>query len=219
MNINLQSYLDRISSLGMVQLPNQGDIQNQPNIQPNSQDRDSYIPSMAVADTAIPTFIYNSSGVMVENVGPDTNLTIDSSSSDFMSQLQDTFRANADSIQRTLDELGLSLEDLYDEDNMNNFASAMNEGAARIGVPQVENLDEAVANLLQNSQGVSKTTPTETSGVSSAQGSSSEDSATSDDDTSIQTVIINGMLYREITTTENGVEITTRELIGAAEEA
>ena len=125
MNVNLQNYLDRISSLGMIQLPNQSDIQNQPNIQTNLQDRDSYIPSMTVTDVVMPTSIYNSTGTMVEDIAPDNNVTVDSS----------------------------------------------------------------------------------------------DDSATSENETAIQTVIINGMVYREITTTENGIEVTTRELIGAASEA
>ena len=52
MSISLQGYLDRISSLGIVQLPQQGDNQALINSQSQSSDKDSYIPSMASADVA-----------------------------------------------------------------------------------------------------------------------------------------------------------------------
>lgn len=46
-----------------------------------------------------------------------------------------------------LDELGLSLEDLGDEDNLASLATAMNEGAANMGLPTIEDLDSAVSTL------------------------------------------------------------------------
>ena len=52
-----------------------------------------------------------------------------------------------DSILMKLDELGLSLEDLSDEDNLASLATAMNEGAANIGLPTIEDLDSAVSTL------------------------------------------------------------------------
>ena len=91
MAINLQSYLDRISSLGMVQLPTQPDVTQNLNTDTSVSDKDSYIPSVNNADAAIPSSNYGADGRMVD--------------------LSQAFRANADSIQMTMDRLGLSLED------------------------------------------------------------------------------------------------------------
>lgn len=64
-----------------------------------------------------------------------------------LAELSETFRANPDSILMKLDELGLSLEDLGDEDNLASLATAMNEGAANMGLPTIEDLDSAVSTL------------------------------------------------------------------------
>lgn len=64
-----------------------------------------------------------------------------------LEELSETFRANPDSILMKLDELGLSLEDLGDEDNLASLATAMNEGAANMGLPTIEDLDSAVSTL------------------------------------------------------------------------
>lgn len=64
-----------------------------------------------------------------------------------LEELSETFRANPDSILMKLDELGLSLEDLSDEDNIASLATAMNEGAANMGLPTIEDLDSAVSTL------------------------------------------------------------------------
>lgn len=64
-----------------------------------------------------------------------------------LAELSETFRANPDSILMKLDELGLSLEDLGDEDNLASLATATNEGAANMGLPTIEDLDSAVSTL------------------------------------------------------------------------
>ena len=64
-----------------------------------------------------------------------------------LEELSETFRTNPDSILMKLDELGLSLEDLGDEDNLASLATAMNEGAANMGLPTIEDLDSAVSTL------------------------------------------------------------------------
>ena len=64
-----------------------------------------------------------------------------------LAELSETFRANPDSILMKLDELGLSLEDLGDENNLASLATAMNEGAANMGLPTIEDLDSAVSTL------------------------------------------------------------------------
>ena len=67
---------------------------------------------------------------------------------DLMSQMSDTFRANEDSIRAAMEELGLSEEDLSSAENMALLANAMNEGAAKLGVPQIEDVDAAVERLM-----------------------------------------------------------------------
>ena len=66
-----------------------------------------------------------------------------------LEELSETFRVNPDSILMKLDELGLSLEDLGDEDNLASLATAMNEGAANMGLPTIEDLDSAVSTLYE----------------------------------------------------------------------
>lgn len=64
-----------------------------------------------------------------------------------LAQLSQAFRANEDSILATMEELGLSLEDLQDEENLSTLATAMNEGAAALGLPSIDDLDSLVTQL------------------------------------------------------------------------
>lgn len=114
---------------------------------------DSYVSSYSYSssDLAIPTGTYNASGVE-SNSSLTTTSTSTSSSTGYdalLSQLSETFRANADSILSTLDSLGLSLEDLQDEDNLQTLADAMNSGAESLGLPTVDNLETLVSQLYQ----------------------------------------------------------------------
>ena len=67
-----------------------------------------------------------------------------------ISKLSDTFRANADSILSTMDSLGLSLEDLQDEDNLQTLADAMNTGAKSLGLLTTSNLETLVSQLYED---------------------------------------------------------------------
>ena len=80
---------------------------------------DSYVPGISQMDMDIPmpSSTYNAQGMMSGERPP------------------------------MLDELGLSLEDLGDEDNLASLATAMNEGAANMGLPTIEDLDSAVSTL------------------------------------------------------------------------
>ena len=159
----------------------------------------------------------NSVGALPPTTSYDPMLSVtanfsseDSSTSGIsMSDLSSTFRANEDSILMTMENLGLTMDDLQDKDNLSALADAMNEGAINLGVPTVDNLDEAVDNLYAK---ISGTEESEGEGASAAGGGggSSEDS----DDTSTEVVIINGVPFLETTTTENGITTTTRVPLG-----
>ena len=115
---------------------------------------DSYVSSYSYSssDLVIPTGTYNASGVESNSALTTTSTTSTSSSTGYdalLSQLSETFRANADSILSTLDTLGLSLEDLQDEDNLQTLADAMNSGAESLGLPTVDNLETLVSQLYQ----------------------------------------------------------------------
>ena len=115
---------------------------------------DSYVSSYSYSssDLVIPTGTYNASGVESNSALTTTSTTSTSSSTGYdalLSQLSETFRANADSILSTLDSLGLSLEDLQDEDNLQTLADAMNSGAESLGLPTVDNLETLVSQLYQ----------------------------------------------------------------------
>lgn len=151
MNIGAVSFDPYSSSIGALQRT-RGMQNNVPGMSKDGE-RDSYIAGMSAmaADMAIPTSTYNAKGMMVEDFGPIESAGsagMSSTANQAMDVLSETFRANEDSIEMTLDALGLSVEDLIDPDNMDSFADAMKKGAASLGVPQVDNLDEAVENAI-----------------------------------------------------------------------
>lgn len=135
---------------------------------------DSYVPGISQMDMDIPmpSSTYNAQGMMSGERPPmppmppqETEETVETTESTqvtgttetqgtaatgteaLLEELSETFRANPDSILMKLDELGLSLEDLGDEDNLASLATAMNEGAANMGLPTIEDLDSAVSTL------------------------------------------------------------------------
>lgn len=135
---------------------------------------DSYVPGISQMDMDIPmpSSTYNAQGMMSGERPPmppmppqetdetdettestqvtgttETQGTAATGTEALLEELSETFRANLDSILMKLDELGLSLEDLGDEDNLASLATAMNEGAANMGLPTIEDLDSAVSTL------------------------------------------------------------------------
>lgn len=135
---------------------------------------DSYVPGISQMDMDIPmpSSTYNAQGMMSGERPPmppmppqetdetdettestqvtgttETQETAATGTEALLEELSETFRANPDSILMKLDELGLSLEDLGDEDNLASLATAMNEGAANMGLPTIEDLDSAVSTL------------------------------------------------------------------------
>lgn len=135
---------------------------------------DSYVPGISQMDMDIPmpSSTYNAQGMMSGERPPmppmppqetdetdettestqvtgttETQGTAATGTEALLEELSETFRTNPDSILMKLDELGLSLEDLSDEDNLASLATAMNEGAANMGLPTIEDLDSAVSTL------------------------------------------------------------------------
>lgn len=135
---------------------------------------DSYVPGISQMDMDIPmpSSTYNAQGMMSGERPPmppmppqeteETDETTENTqvtgttqaqgtaatgTETLLEELSETFRTNPDSILMKLDELGLSLEDLGDEDNLASLATAMNEGAANMGLPTIEDLDSAVSTL------------------------------------------------------------------------
>ena len=134
---------------------------------------DSYVSGISQMDMDIPmpSSTYNAQGMMSGERPPmpsmppqetdettestqvtgttETQGTAATGTEALLEELSETFRANPDSILMKLDELGLSLEDLGDEDNLASLATAMNEGAANMGFPTIEDLDSAVSTLYE----------------------------------------------------------------------
>ena len=135
---------------------------------------DSYVPGISQMDMDIPmpSSTYNAQGMMSGERPPmppmppqetdetdettestqvtgttETQGTAATGTEALLEELSETFRTNPDSILMKLDELGLSLEDLGDEDNLASLATATNEGAANMGLPTIEDLDSAVSTL------------------------------------------------------------------------
>ena len=132
---------------------------------------DSYVPGISQMDMDIPmpSSTYNAQGMMsgerppmppmppqeMDEATESTQVTgttqaqgtAATGTEALLEELSETVRTNPDSILMKLDELGLSLEDLGDEDNLASLATAMNEGAANMGLPTIEDLDSAVSTL------------------------------------------------------------------------
>lgn len=132
---------------------------------------DSYVPGISQMDMDIPmpSSTYNAQGMMsgerppmppmppqeMDEATESTQVTgttqaqgtAAAGTEALLEELSETFRTNPDSILMKLDELGLSLEDLGDEDNLASLATAMNEGAVNMGLPTIEDLDSAVSTL------------------------------------------------------------------------
>ena len=132
---------------------------------------DSYVPGISQMDMDIPmpSSTYNAQGMMsgerppmppmppqeMDEATESTQVTgttqaqgtAAAGTEALLEELSETFRTNPDSILMKLDELGLSLEDLGGEDNLASLATAMNEGAANMGLPTIEDLDSAVSTL------------------------------------------------------------------------
>ncbi|WP_099469604.1 hypothetical protein [Konateibacter massiliensis] len=88
----------------------------------------------------------------------DTESTTDTEESDVTSSisnavqsiidsLSESLRANEDTVLSTLESLGLTPEDLLDSDNVELVANALNEGAEKLGLPTVDDLDQIIADL------------------------------------------------------------------------
>lgn len=212
MKIDSTSYDVYLTALNQTQLqtPRQQNVSSK-----DSEDRDSYISGLS-QDTAIPSGTYDASGRMIGELPPVTNVNTDSSTntdSSFLSQLSETFRANEDSILSTLESLGLTLDDLSDKDNLTALANAMNEGAQNLGLPTVENLEDAVDSLYNSVSG-GESVSDETAAAGGSGGGSDSD----EDTTTTKIVTINGVTYLETTVTEMGISTTTRTRIGGVEE-
>ena len=132
---------------------------------------DSYVPGISQMDMDIPmpSSTYNAQGMMsgerppmppmppqeMDEATESTQVTgttqaqgtAAAGTEALLEELSETFRTNPDSILMKLDELGLSLEDLGDEDNLASLATAMNEGAANMGLPTIEDLDLSLIHI------------------------------------------------------------------------
>ena len=225
-------------------------------------EKDSYISSIFVfaADMAIPTSNYNAQGMMTmdaTSISPMNEISTSGAGSSAMDMLSQTFRANADSIEMVLEQLGLNMEDLLDDTNMKKFADAMNQGAANLGVPQIDDLSKAMEEAAKSVKAMSEGNASEdafggsgrgeslgTAGTGNVGGANSSSgtgsigesnsssgagsvggtgatsgtgggsgSGSSEDKTTTKIVEIDGVLYLETTTTQNGVKTITRTKI------
>ncbi|MCR5665585.1 MAG: hypothetical protein K6G01_02030 [Eubacterium sp.] len=219
MKINATSYDPYLAAIAQSQLETP---EQQVNVDVDVPDMDSYIPTQRPDDMPIPTGTYNASGMMVgelPDLPPIEATNTDSqtnTSSEFMDALSQAFRANEDSIQMTMDSLGLTVEDLADEENMTALAAAMNEGAANLGLPQIEDLEGTVDSLMEVISGVDSTASATDETASEGQ-SAASDSSSSEAEVETQIVTIDGVTYLETTTTENGITTVERTEISSVE--
>ena len=70
----------------------------------------------------------------------------DDSTSSILSSISDTMRVNQDSIKAAMEKLGLSEDDLTDEDSLTELLEELNNGAKQRGLPSAG--DTAIQNLI-----------------------------------------------------------------------
>ncbi|MCR5273433.1 MAG: hypothetical protein K6E13_10725 [Lachnospiraceae bacterium] len=223
MKINATSFDPTIASIAQgsgLEMPLPEDIPVE------AGDMDSYIPGVRDAMDVIPSANYTANGVSVLDLTqPVTSTDTDSSAntdSALYEMLSQSLRANVEDILSTMESLGLTTEDLSNKEALASLANAMNEGAAKLGLPQVENLDEVVEKVYAavsngtygEATGGTETDGTVASGVSTGVGGGSG----SEDETTSEIVTINGVTYLETTTTSNGITTTTRTKISETTE-
>ena len=195
------------------------------------------------SDFSMPSGVYDMSGVISGGVTPAAPSGESADTGDLMSRMSNAFRANQDVIESAMSELGLSEEDLSDAENMTALANKLNEGAAELGLPQIEDVDAAVEAVLNGTSADSAAPVSDDEMSEAPEGNeppagmppsggpggpkgpggpggaeSSESSADEDEDEdSTTTKIVNeaGVSYIETETTEDGVTKTTRTMIGA----
>ncbi len=131
--------------------------------------RDSYTPSFPLFDGPIPSGTYGKNGMMMGDFSSVQNTSIEDSMTptalnmmvndmqetvsedmgvDFMNILSDTLRANMDSIQDAMDQLGITMENLNDQDSVSSLVHAMNLGASNLGVPQLTDIDQIIETIM-----------------------------------------------------------------------
>lgn len=76
-----------------------------------------------------------------------TTSAVSESVRSIVSSLSESLRANEDTILSTLESLGLTPEDLLDSENIELVANALNDGAKKLGLPTVDDLDTIISNL------------------------------------------------------------------------
>ena len=76
-----------------------------------------------------------------------TTSAVSDSVRSIVSSLSESLRANEDTILSTLESLGLTPEDLLDSENIELVANALNDGAKKLGLPTVDDLDTIISNL------------------------------------------------------------------------
>ncbi len=132
-------------------------------------ERDSYIPSSPMFDGPMPSGTYGRNGMMmgdfssIQDSSPaepmdvsslDTTISemqesaAEDIGSDFMSMLSDALRANTESIERTMEELGMTAEDLTNQEKVSSLVNAMNQGAENLGVPQITDIDKIIESIM-----------------------------------------------------------------------
>ncbi len=131
-------------------------------------ERDSYIPSSSMFDGPMPSGTYGRNGLMMGDFSSidgssaadpmdissiDTNNEMleaasEDAGADFMSMLSDALRANTESIERTMEELGITTEDLTDQEKVSSLVNAMNQGAESLGVPQLTDIDKIIESIM-----------------------------------------------------------------------
>ncbi len=217
-------------------------VQPQSRTESNKTEVDTF--TRSASDFSMPNGVYDMSGVISGGIPPVAPSGGSSDTSDLMSRMSSAFRANQDVIKSAMSELGLTEEDLREAENLTALANKLNDGAAELGLPQIEDIDAAVEEVLNGTSAGSiapvssdgeipeapdgkeppKGTPPSggpggpggAGGPSGAGSSESSDDEDEDEDSTTSTIVNElGLSYIETQRTENGVTTTTRTMLGS----
>ena len=194
-----------------VMFPAQNNNTARDNVQRETREFDAFLQAASINSNT-----YDSSGTIPGGVPPvppssESDFNQDfTASSEFMSRVSNAFRANITNIQAAMSGLGLSVEDLSNQENLTLLGETLNEEAEILGLPQVESVDNEVSKILGKSE--KKPEMPDLPGAAPV-----EPEKDTGGETEVSTKIINsgGVSYLETEkTAANGVTTTTRTMIG-----
>lgn len=154
MRIESSNYL---SALEALKSANSNASQTETTTSSQTGEMDAYIPSNSDDEILYANYndilssflqtVQSTASTTTSSTESTTTQAVDSTIKSLVNSISESLRCNKDTVLSTLESLGLSPKDLLDSDNITTLANTLNEGAAALGLPTVEDLDQVISDL------------------------------------------------------------------------